>query len=635
MKKALRSLLFPIIGLSSLVWFLVRVIPKPSRSSYPCMRAAAPIASSFVLWLIGLFSSVVFFKKARRYLYESRYVLFSLALLASGILGMVSFLQNAERSQAALHSVLEGPNQPMGEGKGIHPGRVAWIHNPDATNINCKNTSGDYWFQDDNADQAVVNSMLSQGLQMLSGESTDAAAWDALFRNFNQAHGRGAVGYASGEKILVKINLNSVGWGLQNVNTSPQVVYALLNQLVNTAGVAQASITVGDPNITIDNPLSSKCSSAFPLVKFFGRGGNLIPPTGTSGNVFFSSDGEWESPLPQAFMDAAYMINVPVFKKHHRAGISLVCKNLVGSFTPYNSYSESGLWHASLPCPEGGADNSNGDYGVYRCFVDFMGHEDLGGKTVLYLVDGLWSSINWGHEPIKWRMAPFNNDWPSSLFLSQDPVAIESVGFDFLYSEFDPNHPTEGAYDPRDNHGPFPHYLGVDDHLHQAADSKNWPAGFTYDPEKDSTPLPSSMGTHEHWNNATDMKYSRNLGDDKGIELVSNIGLTGVVNTDRESRGVVSGFILYQNHPNPFNPATEIQYRLSAPSKVRLTVHNINGRMVRTLADGQLDAGDQTATWDGFMTNGLAAPSGVYLYTVTVQTGGLAVRQTRTMVLDK
>ena len=41
-------------GLVSLIWFLVRVIPKPSRASYPCQRAAAPLASGFVIWLVGL-----------------------------------------------------------------------------------------------------------------------------------------------------------------------------------------------------------------------------------------------------------------------------------------------------------------------------------------------------------------------------------------------------------------------------------------------------------------------------------------------------------------------------------------------------------------------------------------------------
>src|ERR1022692_2806385 len=41
-------------GLASLVWFLVRVIPKPSRAFYPCQRAAAPLASGFVIYLVAL-----------------------------------------------------------------------------------------------------------------------------------------------------------------------------------------------------------------------------------------------------------------------------------------------------------------------------------------------------------------------------------------------------------------------------------------------------------------------------------------------------------------------------------------------------------------------------------------------------
>ena len=41
-------------GLASLIWFLVRVIPKPSRAAYPCQRAAAPVASAFVVWLLAV-----------------------------------------------------------------------------------------------------------------------------------------------------------------------------------------------------------------------------------------------------------------------------------------------------------------------------------------------------------------------------------------------------------------------------------------------------------------------------------------------------------------------------------------------------------------------------------------------------
>jgi hypothetical protein len=42
-----------IVGFAALAWFLVRVIPKPSRATYLCQRAAFPVVSAFVLWLCG------------------------------------------------------------------------------------------------------------------------------------------------------------------------------------------------------------------------------------------------------------------------------------------------------------------------------------------------------------------------------------------------------------------------------------------------------------------------------------------------------------------------------------------------------------------------------------------------------
>ncbi|MFX0203754.1 MAG: hypothetical protein ACFFCW_47250, partial [Candidatus Hodarchaeota archaeon] len=63
--------ILPITGLSALIWFLLRVVPKPSRATYPCQRVAMPLASGFVAWLVGLVVSVTAFKKARQLLKES------------------------------------------------------------------------------------------------------------------------------------------------------------------------------------------------------------------------------------------------------------------------------------------------------------------------------------------------------------------------------------------------------------------------------------------------------------------------------------------------------------------------------------------------------------------------------------
>jgi hypothetical protein len=87
--------------------------------------------------------------------------------------------------------------------------------------------------------------------------------------------------------------------------------------------------------------------------------------------------------------------------------------------------------------------------------------------------------------------------------MSQDPVAIDSVGVDVLRNE--PN-----ATDVRGS---------ADNYLHEAAQAAKPPSGTVYNP--DGSGALTSRGVHEHWNNATARKYSRNLGGKEGIELIA------------------------------------------------------------------------------------------------------------------
>ena len=129
-KRCWYSWIFPVGGLLALVWFLLRVIPKPSRAAYPCQRAAFPLASGFVIWLAGAIGSVAAFRRARRCLAQSRYVLCAV-LLAAGI-GSV-WLAQSFTTETIVFAEEPVANSPVGTAKGIHPGRVVWVHDPDAT----------------------------------------------------------------------------------------------------------------------------------------------------------------------------------------------------------------------------------------------------------------------------------------------------------------------------------------------------------------------------------------------------------------------------------------------------------------------------------------------------------------------
>jgi hypothetical protein len=67
--------------------------------------------------------------------------------------------------------------------------------------------------------------------------------------------------------------------------------------------------------------------------------------------------------------------------------------------------------------------------------------------------------------------------------------------------------------------------------------------------------------------------------------------------------------------PNPFRGSTDISFRLPDTRPVRVTIHDVSGRLVRTLMDRTLPAGEHRATWDGRAEDGSAAGAGIYFYT--------------------
>jgi hypothetical protein len=252
-------------------------------------------------------------------------------------------------------------------------------------------------------------------------------------------------------------------------------------------------------------------------------------------------------------------------------------------------------------------DTSRLGYGLYRVQVDLMTQSLLRKKNLIFLLDALWGTAYEQDKPIKWQMAPFNNTYSSSVFASFDNVAIESVGYDFLRSEFTVARLSGLSGTEK---LAFVQMRGADDYLHQAADSTNWPAGIKYDPDSTGVHI-YSLGVHEHWNNATDKKYTRNLGTGTGIELidVEKGTITGVASQENHAPEY---FTLYQNYPNPFNPTTNISYSIPTNSKVVIKIYTIAGREVETIENSVRSAGTYTITFDAKQL-----ASGVYFYKLT------------------
>ncbi len=417
--------------------------------------------------------------------------------------------------------LLLAANEPIGEARGIHPGRVVWSWEPNATNEDCTNEFGDAYDLPQNTDLRVVEAMCADAVTSLVGASNTQEAWDTLFRFFNAVHNKGSVPYTEGEKIFIKMNfvgghrsrLNDdhsrkehSGYG--NSQASPQVGLAILRQLINDYGIPQEQISIGDPSKNIYKNTWDMWTSEFPDVNYIAELDEMDRTKAVPGEnpvIFYSDKGtillSSQDYLCSALEEADYLINISALKGHERAGITLNAKNHFGSHMKDNAQH---LHPGLAGYPESGA-----GYGKYRTQVDLMGHELLGENTLLFLIDGLWSGPDANLQPVKWKMYPFSNDWTSSIFVSQDHVAMEAVCYDFLRTE----------YTAENSEYPYPQIEGTEDYLLQAADSSYWPEGIIYDPENDGTPM-RSMGVYEQWNNVENKEYSRNLGTGDGIELL-------------------------------------------------------------------------------------------------------------------
>ena len=219
-------------------------------------------------------------------------------------------------------------HEPYGTGIGAMPGRVVWAHDPDSVDWDGEG----YWWQPDNFDEAAIRRMVDDSIASLGGKDSAKEGWAALF----QAHNGGS-GYAAGEKIAIKANINGSGVNDDDTSgetrmsyTNPVLLKALLTSLVKDAGAAPSDITVYDVSRLFPDYMVELCTGGdLRGVNFVGRNNGVADESAPilwshpfSGKVNY---------LPTCVTEAKYVINLANLKGHSY-GITLCGKNHFGSF---------------------------------------------------------------------------------------------------------------------------------------------------------------------------------------------------------------------------------------------------------------------------------------------------------------
>ena len=101
------------------------------------------------------------------------------------------------------------------------------------------------------------------------------------------------------------------------------------------------------------------------------------------------------------------------------------------------------------------------------------------------------------------------------------------------------------------------------------------------------------------------------------IQYIDFDGLVAVKDMEKASH-VLNNFRLHSNHPNPFNPSTNISYELAEAGNVEVIIYDVLGKEITRLVSERQAAGAYQAHWNGESAEGLKAAGGMYFYQLSV-----------------
>ncbi len=379
-KKLFKKLLFPITGLAALIWFFIRVIPKPSRAAYPCQRAAFPIASSFVIWLTGIFGGALIFKKLRKSFYASRYIVAGIggaAILAAVVWNLHFF--PAQKAYADFTPVKLAKSNVS----------IVQSAKSDVKQI----------------DYTEIKQMVSEAVAGVGGIGSVVKDGDTVVLKPNLVYSMGYAAEANGVTTDWRVT-KAVAELVRSVNPSGKV-YIMegsaidTSMLFNSLKYTSANIPEVDGILAIEKDSGAwqdKNSAGLTLVNM---------PDGLLHTQYYFN---------RKYKEADVVISIPTLKTHYNAGITGGIKNLAIGTVPGNIYGKS----ETQPDRNNAVDHYSDD--LHKWIRDYYKCR----PADLVIMDGLQGLQN---GPIPSNTTDLTKDQMNMrlILAGKDAVAVDSI----------------------------------------------------------------------------------------------------------------------------------------------------------------------------------------------------------------
>jgi len=281
----------------------------------------------------------------------------------------------------------------------------------------------------DAIDEKKLSQMLAEGVKQFTSEKDLKRAWLEILTN-----------YQKGDKIAIKPNFNYINHGYKHTITSPQLINTVVSHLVEQVNVRPEEIYIYDlckkihakivrdrinyPINYIERLDGRSLSDKIRLRLYYGLASPDLNVPIEMRETIRDKDGKSVTCyIPKVVSQAEHIINMPLLTNHIFISNSGALKNHYGTvrFSNLNLYPE--VLHGQV---------------LNKSVVDLNRNLHIRNKTKIIVADGLFGVFDRGDDmegggKKPWRI--INNDFPKSIFISKDPVAIDSVMASYVIQE--------------------------------------------------------------------------------------------------------------------------------------------------------------------------------------------------------